>query len=50
MFHEDEEEEEEEIPLIRKNNRFYRGGEGYRYSLSSSVDTCQSLGAFDIRF
>jgi hypothetical protein len=28
MFDEDEEEEEEEIPLIRKNNRFYRGNEG----------------------
>jgi hypothetical protein len=28
MFDEDEEEEEEEIPLIRKNSRFYRGSEG----------------------
>jgi hypothetical protein len=28
MFYEDEDEEEEEIPLIRKNSRFYRGNEG----------------------
>jgi hypothetical protein len=28
LFDEDEEEEEEEIPLIRKNNRHYRGSEG----------------------
>jgi hypothetical protein len=28
MFDEEIEEEEEEIPLIRKNSRFYRGSEG----------------------
>jgi hypothetical protein len=28
IFDEDEEEEEEEVPLIRKNNRHYRGSEG----------------------
>jgi hypothetical protein len=28
LFDEDEEEEEEEIPLIRKNNRHYRGSDG----------------------
>jgi hypothetical protein len=28
MFDEDEEEEEEEIPLIRKNSRYYRGSKG----------------------
>jgi hypothetical protein len=28
MFDEDEEEEEEEIPLIHKNNRFYKGSKG----------------------
>ena len=28
MFDEDEEQEAEEIPLIRKNSRFYRGSEG----------------------
>ena len=28
MLDDDEEEEEEEVPLIRKNNRHYRGSEG----------------------
>jgi hypothetical protein len=28
IFNEDEEEKEEEVPLIRKNNRQYRGSEG----------------------
>jgi hypothetical protein len=50
MFDEDEEEEEEEIPLIRKNNHFYRGSEGVAIFLTSSVGTCQSSGAFDIIF
>jgi hypothetical protein len=43
MFDEDEEEEEEEVPLIRKNNRHYRGSEGGSDILSPALPALVSL-------
>jgi hypothetical protein len=43
MFDEDGEEEEEEIPLICKNNRFYRGNKGVAVF---PLQLCQHLSVF----
>jgi hypothetical protein len=43
IFDEDDEEEKEEVPLIRKNNRHYRGSEGGVIFL---LQLCQLLSIF----
>ena len=45
MFDEDEEEEEEEVPLIRKNSRFYRGSEGVAIF---PLQLCRHLSVFRV--
>jgi hypothetical protein len=48
MFDEDEEEEEEEIPLIRKNSRFYRGSAGGSDIPSPALSALVSLRGLSI--
>jgi hypothetical protein len=48
MFDEDEEEEEEEIPLIRKNSRFYRGNKGGSDIPSPALSALVSLQGLSI--
>jgi hypothetical protein len=48
MFDEDEEEEEEEIPLIRKNSRYYRGSEGGNDIPSPALSALVSLQGLSI--
>jgi hypothetical protein len=48
MFDEDEEEEEEEIPLIRKNNRHYRGSDGANNIPSQALSALVSLHGLSI--
>jgi hypothetical protein len=48
VFDEDEEEEEEEIPLIRKNNRHYRGSDGSSDIPSQALSALVSLQGLSI--
>jgi hypothetical protein len=48
MFDEDEEEEEEEIPLIRKNSRYYRGSDGGSDIPSPALSALVSLQGLSI--
>jgi hypothetical protein len=48
MFDEDEEEEEEEIPLICKNNRYYRGSNGGSDIPSQALSELVSLQGLSI--